>query len=55
MYSYFLFTEVRFWNEKHDDDGFNLLLPFSQKPWCTAYEVVRRFGAEYKVGENSTQ
>ena len=39
MYSYFLFTEVRFWNEKHDGDGFNLLLPFSQKPWYTVYEM----------------
>ena len=33
----FLFIEVRFWNEKHDGDGFNLLLHFSKKPWHTAY------------------
>jgi hypothetical protein len=32
-----LFIEVRFWNEKHDGDGFNLLLHFSEKPWHTAY------------------
>ena len=32
-----LFIEVRFWNEKHDGDGFNLLLHFSKKPWHTAY------------------
>ena len=32
-----LFIEVRFWNEKHDGDGFNLLLHFSKNPWHTAY------------------
>ena len=48
MWSYFLFIEVRFWNEKHDGDGFNLLLHFSKKPWHTAYEVVRRFGVNIK-------
>jgi len=37
LWSYFLFIEVRFWNEKHDGDGFNLLLHFSKKPWHTAY------------------
>ena len=30
---------MRFWNQKHVGDAFDLLLHFSQKPWYTAYEV----------------
>ena len=34
-----MITAVRFWNQKHVGDAFDLLLHFSQEPWYTAYEV----------------
>ena len=36
---YSLFTAVRFLNEKHNCDSFNLPLHFLQKLWYTVYEV----------------
>ena len=37
--SYSLVTAVRFWDQNHVGDAFNLLLHFLQKPWYTIYEV----------------
>ena len=39
LWSYSLVTAVRFWDQNHVGDAFNLLLHFSQKPWYTVYEV----------------
>lgn len=39
LWSYSLVTAVRFWDQNHVGDAFNLLLHFLQKPWYTIYEV----------------